>query len=259
MTLSRRIANLTGTTVTDLTPLQGGDLSAVTRATLADGRKIVVKQGPLVAAEAGMLSALAPFAPLVLFQTDDLLLMEYLPVGPANWRHLGQVLRQVHDRPAPRPGWASDYAFGHVSILNTPLTTWPDFWAARRLRPFIPYLPAAMGNRVSALCDDLHTVLPDTPPRLLHGDLWTGNIHFSGGNAWLIDPACYYGDPEVDLAMLHLFGTPPPEFWQGYGPTRAGYEKRQPIYQLWPALVHLRLFGTGYLRMCDTLLARAGV
>ena len=258
MTLSAQISGLMGATVARQTPLHGGDLSAVTHITLSDGREIVAKQGPLVGTEAQMLTAIAPFAPQVIAAKGDLLLIEYLPDGPAKWHHLGAILRQLHDRPGTHNGWDTDYAFGSVPIPNTALTNWPEFWAQRRLRPFIPYLPATMAQRVERLCADLPNVLPNTPPRLLHGDLWTGNVHFSSGKAWLIDPACYYGDPEVDLAMLHLFGTPPPAFWQGYGPTRDGYDARQPIYQLWPALVHLRLFGSSYFGMCEGLLARAG-
>jgi fructosamine-3-kinase len=258
MTLSAQISGLMGVAVARQTPLHGGDLSAVSHVTLSDGREIVAKQGPLVGTEAQMLTAIAPFAPQVIAAQGDLLLIEYLPDGPVNWHHLGDILRQLHDRPGTHNGWDTDYAFGSVPILNTALTNWPEFWAQRRLRPFVPYLPVTMAQRVERLCADLSNVLPNTPPRLLHGDLWTGNVHFSGGKAWLIDPACYYGDPEVDLAMLHLFGTPPPAFWQGYGPTRAGYDARQPVYQLWPALVHLRLFGSGYLGMCEGLLARAG-
>jgi fructosamine-3-kinase len=259
MTLTRQIAELTGKTVQDLTPLHGGDLSKVSCATLADGQQVVIKQGAMVTVEAGMLTALAPYAPKVLHSESDLLLMQYLPEGPTHWRHLGHILRQVHDRPAPRPGWPHDYAFGAVPIANTPLPQWPDFWSERRLRPFIPYVPSQVATRLSLLCQRLPECIPDTPARLLHGDLWSGKLLFSGGQAWLIDPACFYGDPEVDLAMLHLFDTPPAAFWQGYGPTRDGYAQRQPVYQLWPALVHLRLFGAGYLGLCNDLLTRAGV
>ncbi|WP_319824416.1 fructosamine kinase family protein [Thalassovita sp.] len=246
MTLAARIARLTGVQVTGLTRLHGGDLGTVTRVTLANGDLLVAKQGPLVETEARMLAALAPFAPEPLQVDGDLLLMQHLSEGPANWRHLGQILRQVHDRPGPQPGWDTDYAFGPVAIPNRTAPNWPAFWVDRRLRPFLPHLPADLARRLDALCTRLPDLLPDTPPRLLHGDLWTGNVHFSGGRGWLIDPACYYGDPEVDLAMLHLFGTPPPAFRDGYGPPRPGYADRQPLYQLWPALVHLRLFGAAY-------------
>ena len=75
-----------------------------------------------------------------------------------------------------------------------------------------------------------------------------------GKLAALIDPACYHGDAEVDLAMLTLFSQPPDTFIEAYGPFAAGWDERRPIYQLFPALVHLRLFGATYAAMVDRLL-----
>ena len=99
----------------------------------------------------------------------------------------------------------------------------------------------------------------DPPPALLHGDLWAGNILVEGGRlAAFIDPACYYGHAEVDLAMLCLFSTPPDEFWEAYGGRDEGWEDRLPIYQLFPALVHLRLFGATYAPMVERLLDAVG-
>jgi fructosamine-3-kinase len=97
------------------------------------------------------------------------------------------------------------------------------------------------------------------PPSLLHGDLWSGNILVQDGRlAALIDPACYHGHSEVDLAMLSLFGEPPPAFWESYGELGDGWEQRRDIYQLFPALVHLRLFGASYGSLVDRLLSRLG-
>ena len=103
-------------------------------------------------------------------------------------------------------------------------------------------------------------MLPRTPsPALLHGDLWSGNALFGPGHtAHLIDPACYFGHAEVDLAMLRLFGQPDSAFQEGYGATDAGIADRRPIYQLWPALVHLRLFGAGYRGLVERCLRAAG-
>jgi len=103
--------------------------------------------------------------------------------------------------------------------------------------------------------------MPGAPSAsLLHGDLWSGNVLAArGGIAGLIDPACHYGHAEVDLAMLALFGRPGPEFFAAYGPLEPGFAERQPIYQLWPALVHYRLFGDGYLPLVERLLDQHGI
>jgi fructosamine-3-kinase len=89
--------------------------------------------------------------------------------------------------------------------------------------------------------------------------LWTGNILVQEGRlAALVDPACYYGHTEVDLAMLDLFASPPDEFGEAYGPLDPGWRDRQAIYQLFPALAHVRLWGSGYFAMADRLLATIG-
>jgi fructosamine-3-kinase len=89
--------------------------------------------------------------------------------------------------------------------------------------------------------------------------LWGGNILVAEGRlAALIDPACYHGDAEVDLAMLTLFDEPPEAFWSAYGPLEPGWRERRAAYQLFPALLHLRLFGASYGGMVDRLLASLG-
>ena len=164
---------------------------------------------------------------------------------------LGEALRRLHDVTCERYGWSEDYAFGAVTIPNGWKDSWPEFWADNRLRPFVPYLPGAVGRRLEALCDRLADRLPARPAAsLLHGDLWTGNVM----GTTLIDPACYYGHGEVDLAMLNLFGQPVQAFYEAYRP-EPEWRERMAIYALWPTLVHFRLFGSGYLGMVERFLA----
>ncbi len=88
-------------------------------------------------------------------------------------------------------------------------------------------------------------------PSLLHGDLWSGNVMCGpDGKAMLIDPACYVGHAEADLAMTELFGGFPPEFYDAYRearPLQPGYENRRDLYNLYQLLNHLNLFGPTYL------------
>ena len=122
---------------------------------------------------------------------------------------------------------------------------------------------ATNGTRVERAADRAGALL--TPPAeadgpsLLHGDLWSGNVLFARGRARrpageaepvLIDPAVYVGHREVDLAMTRLFGGFPRAFHRGYDetwPLQPGHERRRPAYELYPLLVHARLFGGGYV------------
>ena len=95
---------------------------------------------------------------------------------------------------------------------------------------------------------------------MLHGDCWGGNILTANGRVTaLIDPACYYCHAEADLAMLTLFNHPPAAVYDAYGRLDPGYEERRAIYQLWPALIHQRLFGSAYGALVERLLAKASV
>ena len=82
---------------------------------------------------------------------------------------------------------------------------------------------------------------------------------YRGRLSGLVDPACSYGDGEADLAMLTLFGALGPSFAEGYGPLPPGAAERLPVYQLWPAIVHLRLFGGGYRGLVEQLLDQARI
>ena len=137
---------------------------------------------------------------------------------------------------------------------------WPAFWGEQRLLATARVLDRPWRDRVHRLARRLGELLPASPaPSLLHGDLWNGNILVAGGKlAALIDPACYHGHSEVDLAMLMLFADPPPTFWDAYGEPEQGWEERRALYQLFPALVHLRLFGATYGSVVDRLLRRFG-
>lgn len=264
--IAERAAALLGEAAAPAARLTGGDLSEVCLLRLASGARVVAKTGPRAEAEARMLEAIraagAP-APRVLGAGPDLLILEELADegGPDGaWADLGRVLRRLHSRTGAEYGWHEDHGFGPVAIPNAPMADWPAFWADRRLLTGLDEIPAEIARKLERLCRGLGERLPRRPPAsLLHGDLWSGNVLAAGG--WLtglIDPACYHGDAEVDLAMLALFDAPGREFWHGYGAPEPGLAERRPVYQLWPALVHLRLFGAGYRGLVERLLHEAG-
>jgi fructosamine-3-kinase len=247
--------------------LSGGDLSEVLLVRRADGRLSVAKGGAAVATEAAMLRALAGAempVPMVEGELGDVLLLEHIPndavFSERAWASIGEALRRLHARTADAYGWPVDYRLGSVALENGERRDWPGFWGDQRLVPTAAILDRPWRERVAALVPRLSEFLPAAPPAsLLHGDLWTGNVLVrEGALAALIDPACYHGHAEVDLSMLSLFDEPPGSFWEAYGAREPGWEERCAAYQLFPALVHLRLFGGSYGAMVERLLGSLG-
>ena len=134
---------------------------------------------------------------------------------------------------------------------------WSDWYASKRLLPYLRLaadtgtLTAADTRLVEAVIGQLSELAgPAEPPSRIHGDCWSGNVLWSAGRAWLIDPAAQGGHRETDLAMLALFGAPYLDrivaCYQEVAPLAAGWRARVPLHQLHPLLVHVCLFGTAY-------------
>lgn len=262
-----RVSSLTGVPEERLERLAGGDLSQIFAFDRPDGRRSVAKGGTAVGTEAAMLRALAAAgvpSPSVEGEHDGVRLLEYIEndglFSPAAWRSVGKAIRSLHEQSGDTYGWPVNYALGTVELDNRTASDWPKFWAEQRLASAARVLDRPWRERVEQLARRIADLLPAKPlPSLLHGDLWSGNILAAGGAlAALVDPACYYGHSEVDLAMLALFEAPPPEFWESYGLLETGWEERRRVYQLFPALVHLRLFGATYAGMVDRILESLG-
>jgi fructosamine-3-kinase len=263
---SQRVADLTGVDEGRLERLAGGDLSEVLLVPRPEG-DLVAKSGLSVGTEAAMLRGLAGAGirvPAVVGEHDGVLLLQHVindgVLSPNAWADIGAEVARLHARIGEGYGWPVDYALGTVALDNREGHDWPRFWGEQRLAAAARLLDRPWRERIERLAGRLPDILPAAPPAsLLHGDLWTGNILVAGGQLTaLIDPACYHGHAEVDLAMLCLFGEPPGEFWEAYGSRGTGWEDRLPVYQLFPALAHLRLFGAAYAPMVDRLLAAAG-
>jgi fructosamine-3-kinase len=154
---------------------------------------------------------------------------------------------------APWPGFIAS-----LPLDNTQDTGgWPRWYADRRLLPFLSRAVDAGALRpedarlVEAVIDRIGSLAgPAEPPSRIHGDCWAGNVLWSGGRGWLIDPAAHGGHRETDLAMLALFGAPSLDrILAGYNdtvPLAAGWRSRIPLHQLHPLLVHACLFGASY-------------
>jgi fructosamine-3-kinase len=239
---------------------------------LADGRDVFVKARPgapdgFFAAEAAGLRWLAaatggPPVPEVLGQDRELLVLPWLPTdadtSPATVERFGRELAALHAVGASafgagRPGW-----IGAAPLDNRPCDTWPDFYGARRIDPYVRLLrdgglSAADANVFYRLVTRLPRLAgPAEPPARLHGDLWNGNVLWAGGRGWLVDPAAHGGHRETDLAMLDLFGAPELgrllAAYEEVTPLAAGWRQRRGLHQLHPLLVHALLFpGGGYM------------
>lgn len=264
--LSEKIAVLLGAEAVKLTYFASGDLSSLYRVDAGDGRDLIAKGGPDPLAEADMLQRIkaagAP-APPVIAVSEEVMIIGFVE-GHSGFSgadaDLGTVLRALHSAHGHSYGFDRDYAFGKVTIPNTPASSWIAFWRENRLLNNLPFVETDIAKRLENLAGRLNEIIPDQPPAsLIHGDLWSGNVMSENGRITaLIDPASYYGDAEVDLAMLNLFGRLSPAFFENYRPIADGFRARQAVYSLWPALVHLRLFGSGYRGMVEGFLDRTG-
>lgn len=248
-----------------MTPLSGGD-SGAGLWRIEGTKPYIVKQDSVerVAGEADGLRALASVCrllvvPAVVAEDDDLLVMEALDAtGQRDGSALGEGLRQMHrdsrDSQAEH-GWPRDNACGSTPQPNAPLADGRVFQRERRLLPLMKLcrdqglLDAGLAERIERVAESLESWLPDTPPCLVHGDLWSGNVLFTPRGPAIIDPAVYRHYPEVDIAMLTLFGGPGDAFFEAYwnGGRPADWERREALFQLYPLLNHLYLFGRGYL------------
>ena len=260
------IERLAGSPVASQRRYAGGDISGASEVRLSDGRVLVAKQGPVVDVEARMLVAMgcsdAP-VPQVIGYGDDVLLIKKLEndgvLSGHAWNSLAAALNALHVVTSETYGWDENYALRHVTVPNERRENWPEFWGENRLLCHLPHLPSGLAKRVEALASKLLDIVPEHPrASIVHGDLWGGNV-LVGGDAisGLIDPCAFYGDREVDAASLTVFDHPPPAFFEMLE-LEPGWQERQPVYRLWMWLVHVRLFGSGYVSAADRDLAALG-
>jgi fructosamine-3-kinase len=186
--------------------------------------------------------------------------------SPDFMEDFGRSLARLHRHKNPVYGFTTDNYMGSLPQKNREHSDWISFFIEERLERQVhmaidkDYLSAGDLDHFKRLYDWLPGILFAEEPTLLHGDLWGGNYMVSEkGRACLIDPAVYYGHREVDLAMTMLFGGFSPDFYRAYDeeyPLGKGWRSRLDIYNLYPLLVHLNLFGISYLGSIREIITR---
>lgn len=190
------------------------------------------------------------------------LALEWLDLRPVSTaedgRIFGQALAALHARHGELYGLDHDNWLGDCPQQNGYFSSWPQFYARRRIEPLLHMLMA--GGERGGLIGDLQSIVERLPalfldyrpvPSLLHGDLWHGNAGMVDARPAVFDPAVHFGDRESDYAMTELFGGFPLAMYaayQQYSPLDAGAASRRKLYRLRHLLNHLVLFGQSYRR-----------
>lgn len=193
-------------------------------------------------------------------ESTQYLLLKWLEKGHSKddfWEAFGTGLAFQHQQEQSFFGWVEDNYIGSLPQCNTQQKSWGIFFAECRIMPLIKKMLEAKAftmNNVAAaekLCRRIDDLFPPEPPALLHGDLWGGNYAVGAdGYPWVFDPAVYCGHREMDIGMTQLFGGFDKRFLKAYHlayPLAPGWERRMPVAQLYPLLVHGILFGGHYV------------
>jgi len=281
--LRAHLEMLLNTRIDSIRPISGGDIHHAALLTLADGRTFFMKYNTspqateIFRTEAlglALLGAARVIAtPKVQAQgTSDgwaFLLLEYIEPGYRTrqfWEDFGASLAALHGTTSAQFGFAHNNFIGSLPQSNRRHDTWENFYAEERLLPQMRLagahnrLNASDEKRLESLCKKLSSICPEEPPALTHGDLWSGNFLCNAASKpVLIDPAASFAHREMDLAMSRLFGGFDAIFYQSYEenwPLAPGFEERLEVYQLYYLLVHVNLFGGGYVESVRSILRR---
>ncbi len=276
------ISHVLGEKITSHRPVSGGDISSA-YLLQGSGRRYFLKvhgspsaKQMFIAEQQGLqaIEATGTIAVPHVHIVDSLggksfLLMDFVESrrpGESDFRRFGRELAQLHQCTRSCFGFGSDNFIGSLPQSNHSCDNWADFYWKERIAP---QLKMACDRRLlqhgeipsSEMALELFSELfGEVKPSLLHGDLWGGNYPIAAdGTPYLIDPATYYGHSMVDIAMSRLFGGFATPFYDAYHeiiPLPENERSQIDLYQLYYLLVHLNLFGGGYLSSVTAILRR---
>jgi protein-ribulosamine 3-kinase len=186
--------------------------------------------------------------------------------APRHWRQIGQTLAQIHKIKWDRFGSETHGYFGPLPQNNTPMSDWATFYAESRLRPGLRLaidsgnMPPVAVRQVEKLISRLPELCgPEVVPSLLHGDAQQNNFISTEEGAVVIDPAVYYGNPEMDLAFIDYFQTVPDDVFDAYQdemPIDPGFWERRDLWRVWGYLAAVTVEGPSYLGKLTEAVAR---
>lgn len=177
--------------------------------------------------------------------------------APRHWRQIGQTLARIHKIKWDRFGLETHGYFGPLYQDNAPISDWPAFFAQRRLWPGLRLaigsgnMPPVAIRQVEKLISRLPELCgPEIVPSLLHGDAQQNNFISTEMGVVVIDPAIYYGNPEVDLAYVDYFQPVPDDVFDGYQDELSidpGFWERRDLWRVWGYLAAVAVEGPSYL------------
>lgn len=179
--------------------------------------------------------------------------------GPMEWRQIGRTLARIHRVTSDYYGFQMDTYFGPLLQHNAPMDDWIPFYAERRLRPRLRLavdahnVPSSIVVQVESVIDRLPELAgPETTPTLVHGDAQQNNFISTAEGTYVIDPAIYYGNREIDLAFVDYFQPVPDDVFAGYReelPIPSGFPKRRDLWRISGYLAAVAVEGGAYLDM----------
>ena len=272
----QRLAEQENLKLNNSRPLAGGDINEVYQLNCREGQFVVKINDrsaypKMFEREANGLEALRRSnsfrIPQVIatgeIDEDAYLLLEYIDsVAPSqNFdEQFAEGLINLHKTSADHFGFHEDNYIGKLPQYNNHKATASDFYIDQRL---IPQIKMAKDLGYDLPADDVffknvEDAIPDEPSSLIHGDLWAGNyMTDENGDPVLIDPATCYAHREMDLAMMKLFGGYSSRIFEIYNENyrlETQWQSRIKLYQLYYLLVHLNLFGAGYLSSVENII-----
>lgn len=261
--------------VLSLAPLSAANNAQIYRLSMEGGKIYVAKVAERgLDTEAFMLRYLKEKTklpvPAVYYSNEHVIVMEFVEThyaqDSAAVRNAAELLAELHKIHGEQYGFERDTLIGSLRQPNPQTKDWPSFFAQHRLLYMAGEalkenkIDAKMMKQIEKLAGKIPQYIKNpNPPSLIHGDIWGGNVLVGRGKiAAFLDPAIYFADAEIELAFIRLFNTFDETFFVRYNeisPIQKGFfEERADIYNLYPLLVHTRLFGASYARKAQRIL-----